>query len=55
MGYWNDPEKTAERYRPLPSALHAHGSGLVLPEIAAFSGDTVRRDSDGYLLSLIHI
>jgi acyl-CoA ligase (AMP-forming) (exosortase A-associated) len=45
MGYWNDPEKTAERYRPLPG----RESGLVLPEIAVFSGDTVRMDEDGFL------
>jgi acyl-CoA ligase (AMP-forming) (exosortase A-associated) len=45
LGYWNDPEKTAERYKPLP----ATGSGLTLPEIAVFSGDTVWRDSDGFL------
>jgi acyl-CoA ligase (AMP-forming) (exosortase A-associated) len=45
LGYWNDPEKTAERYRPLPH----RESGLVLPEIAVFSGDTVRMDEDGYL------
>ncbi len=47
MGYWNDPEKTAERYRPLPPALRPEG--LMLPEMAVFSGDTVRRDADGYL------
>lgn len=49
MGYWNDPEKTAERYKPLP--VHAPGreAGLVLPEIAVFSGDTVRRDEEGFL------
>lgn len=49
MGYWNDPEKTAERYKPLP--VHAPGreAGLVLPEIAVFSGDTVRMDEDGFL------
>ncbi|MDR0775304.1 MAG: acyl-CoA ligase (AMP-forming), exosortase A system-associated [Azonexus sp.] len=49
MGYWNDPEKTAERYKPLP--IHASGreAGLVLPEIAVFSGDTVRMDEDGFL------
>lgn len=49
MGYWNDPEKTAERYKPLP--VHASGreAGLVLPEIAVFSGDTVRMDEEGYL------
>jgi acyl-CoA ligase (AMP-forming) (exosortase A-associated) len=45
MGYWNDPEKTAERYRPLPM----REAGLVLPEIAVFSGDTVRADEDGFL------
>jgi acyl-CoA ligase (AMP-forming) (exosortase A-associated) len=45
LGYWNDPEKTAERFRPLPS----REAGLVLPEIAVFSGDTVRKDEEGYL------
>jgi acyl-CoA ligase (AMP-forming) (exosortase A-associated) len=45
MGYWNDPEKTAERYRPLPG----RDCGIVRPEIAVFSGDTVRRDEDGFL------
>jgi acyl-CoA ligase (AMP-forming) (exosortase A-associated) len=45
QGYWNDPEKTAERFRPLPN----RNPGLVLPEIAVFSGDTVRRDADGFL------
>jgi len=49
MGYWNDPEKTAERYRPLPQAIAGRDTGLVLPEIAVFSGDTVRRDEDGFL------
>ena len=49
MGYWNDPEKTAERYKPLP--VHAPGreAGLVLPEIAVFSGDTVRMDEEGFI------
>jgi acyl-coenzyme A synthetase/AMP-(fatty) acid ligase len=45
MGYWNDAERTAERYRPLPGRAH----GLVLPEIAVFSGDTVRMDEEGFL------
>lgn len=45
MGYWNDPAKTAERYKPI-AALH---SGLVIPELAVWSGDTVRRDAEGFL------
>ncbi|MDQ8024014.1 MAG: acyl-CoA ligase (AMP-forming), exosortase A system-associated [Moraxellaceae bacterium] len=47
MGYWNDVEKTAERFKPLPAAQRP--DGLVLPEIAVFSGDTVRRDAEGFL------
>jgi len=49
MGYWNDPEKTAERFKPLPSHAPGRQGGLVLPEIAVFSGDTVRRDEEGFL------
>ncbi|ENO90579.1 acyl-CoA ligase (AMP-forming), exosortase A system-associated [Thauera linaloolentis] len=49
MGYWNDPEKTAERFKPLPSHAPGRQSGLVLPELAVFSGDTVRRDDEGFL------
>ncbi|MHB8724576.1 MAG: acyl-CoA ligase (AMP-forming), exosortase A system-associated [Casimicrobiaceae bacterium] len=45
MGYWNDPEKTAERFRPLPG----REGGVVLPEVAVFSGDTVRMDVEGFL------
>ena len=48
MGYWGDARATAERYRPLPAAM-AGRAGLPLPEIAVFSGDTVRRDAEGYL------
>ncbi|HEX5127746.1 MAG TPA: acyl-CoA ligase (AMP-forming), exosortase A system-associated [Rhodocyclaceae bacterium] len=47
QGYWNDVEKTAERFKPLPAAMRE--SGLVLPEIAVFSGDTVRMDEEGFL------
>jgi len=47
MGYWNNFDKTAERFRPLPAALRPHG--LMLPEIAVYSGDTVRRDEEGFL------
>jgi acyl-CoA ligase (AMP-forming) (exosortase A-associated) len=49
MGYWNDPAKTAERYKPVPRAADGATAGLVLPEIAVFSGDNVRRDAEGYL------
>ena len=45
MGYWNNPEKTAVRFRPTPNQDRA----LVLPESAVWSGDTVRMDEDGYL------
>lgn len=45
QGYWNDAEKTAERFRPLPG----RAAGLMLPETAVFSGDTVRRDEEGFL------
>ena len=45
LGYWNDIEKTAERFKPAPSQL----SGLVMPEMAVWSGDTVKRDEDGFL------
>lgn len=49
MGYWNDAEKTAERYRLLPVGSPGREAGLQLPEYAVFSGDTVRRDADGFL------
>lgn len=45
MGYWNDPQKTAERYRPAPGA----DPNIPLQEIAVWSGDTVRTDEDGFL------
>ena len=49
MGYWNDLEKTAERYKPLPSNTPGREAGLVLPELAVYSGDNVRRDEEGFL------
>lgn len=49
MGYWNDPEKTAERYKPLPAGVGGREGGLQLPEYAVYSGDTVRRDAEGFL------
>jgi acyl-CoA ligase (AMP-forming) (exosortase A-associated) len=48
MGYWNDPERTAERFKPAPG----QPPGLCLPEIAVWSGDRVRRDAEGFLYFL---
>ena len=42
QGYWQDPERTAIRYQPAPS-WSVHGG------MAVYSGDTVRRDTDGLL------
>jgi acyl-coenzyme A synthetase/AMP-(fatty) acid ligase len=41
LGYWNDPERTAEVFRPHPVAGEARR--------AVYSGDMVRRDRDGFL------
>jgi acyl-CoA ligase (AMP-forming) (exosortase A-associated) len=45
LGYWNDAEKTAERFKPAPGQL----GGLVIPELAVWSGDTVKMDAEGFL------
>jgi acyl-CoA ligase (AMP-forming) (exosortase A-associated) len=45
LGYWNDPAKTDERFRPLPSQR----TELPITELAVWSGDTVRMDADGFL------
>jgi acyl-CoA ligase (AMP-forming) (exosortase A-associated) len=45
LGYWNDPAKTAERFKPLPRQDRA----LPITELAVWSGDTVRRDEQGFL------
>ena len=45
LGYWNDTQKTAERFRPTPG----REPGLVLTELAVWSGDTVRVDEEGYI------
>jgi acyl-CoA ligase (AMP-forming) (exosortase A-associated) len=49
MGYWNDTEKTAERYKLLAADAPGRQPGLQLPEYAVFSGDTVRKDAEGFL------
>ena len=45
MGYWNDPGRTAERFRPAP----AREPGLCTGEMAVWSGDRAVRDEDGFL------
>ncbi|MBE0434363.1 MAG: acyl-CoA ligase (AMP-forming), exosortase A system-associated [Methylomicrobium sp.] len=45
MGYWNDPQKTAERFKPAPDQLNE----LPITEIAVWSGDQVTYDEEGYL------
>jgi acyl-CoA ligase (AMP-forming) (exosortase A-associated) len=42
QGYWRDPERTAQRFRPAPAASTYGG-------IAVWSGDTAVRDADGLL------
>ncbi len=42
QGYWQDDVRTAERFRPAPAASHYSG-------MAVWSGDRVRRDTDGLL------
>jgi acyl-CoA ligase (AMP-forming) (exosortase A-associated) len=45
LGYWNDPVKTAERYKPAPG----RPAGIPNQELAVFSGDLVKRDEEGFL------
>ncbi|WNO52804.1 acyl-CoA ligase (AMP-forming), exosortase A system-associated [Stakelama saccharophila] len=42
QGYWRDPQRTAERFRPAPD--HAESGGM-----AVWSGDTVVAGADGLL------
>jgi acyl-coenzyme A synthetase/AMP-(fatty) acid ligase len=52
LGYWNDAQRTAERYKPLNMVALGRQSGMQLPEFAVFSGDTVRMDAEGFLYFL---
>ncbi len=45
QGYWNDPQRTAERFRPVPD----DEPGMPGQERAVWSGDTVRCDEEGFL------
>ena len=42
QGYWNDPARTAERFKPAPPGSRYGGT-------AVWSGDRVRRDAQGLL------
>ncbi len=46
QGYWNDQAKTSERYKPLPASL---SDGRTVTELAVWSGDSVKKDEEGYL------
>jgi acyl-CoA ligase (AMP-forming) (exosortase A-associated) len=45
LGYWGDPVRTAERFKPVPGER----SDWQTPELAVWSGDTVVADEEGYL------
>jgi acyl-CoA ligase (AMP-forming) (exosortase A-associated) len=45
LGYWGDPVRTAERFKPAPGARPEWRT----PELAVWSGDTVVTDDEGYL------
>lgn len=49
-GYWNDKERTNERFKPLPASFRSNaGEQVPVQEIAVWSGDLVKKDSEGYL------
>jgi acyl-CoA ligase (AMP-forming) (exosortase A-associated) len=45
LGYWNDPEATAKRFRPAPG----RDRSVCVPELAVWSGDLVVEDEEGFL------
>jgi len=45
QGYWNDHEKTQQRFKIAPHQLNEQP----LTELAVWSGDMVKKDEDGYL------
>jgi acyl-CoA ligase (AMP-forming) (exosortase A-associated) len=46
LGYWNDRENTVKRFRRISVGRQ---EGLMVPEVAVWSGDKVYKDEDGYL------
>jgi len=45
MGYWNDPARTAERFKPAAG----RDGGITTTELAVWSGDLVKKDDEGFL------
>ena len=45
LGYWNDPERTAERFRPVPARDQQCGT----TELAVWSGDRAVTDDEGFI------
>jgi acyl-CoA ligase (AMP-forming) (exosortase A-associated) len=45
LGYWGDPARTAERFKPAPGKRPDWRT----PELAVWSGDTVVADEEGFL------
>ena len=45
LGYWNDPERTASRFRPTPG----QPDELPITELAVWSGDSVMQDDEGFI------
>jgi len=45
LGYWNDPVRTAERFKPAPGIQRKWRA----PELAVWSGDRVVADEEGFL------
>ncbi len=45
LGYWNDTQGTAARFRPVPQRV----GGLAFDDRAVWSGDSAKRDDGGYL------
>jgi acyl-CoA ligase (AMP-forming) (exosortase A-associated) len=45
LGYWNDPERTAARFKPAPG----RDGAIPSTELAVWSGDIVKADADGFL------
>lgn len=43
QGYWNDKEKTLERFKPVPATLP-----ILRQQVGVWSGDIVTRDEEGY-------